>query len=186
MRAPLRNVVHVVEAPSGRKAEALQIQNFHFQLRRNTIWWAKENQRTVRSIFSQDGLMRIVAALNFLRQFYPLEQCMQIGVEHKNGFIVATIAGKIDATTSPEFEDRMMNLIDDGAKYIILDLGEVPYLSSAGLRILILLAKHLYGTGQLALCNVRETVDEIISMAGFKNYMLFFSTREDAEANIFN
>ncbi len=111
---------------------------------------------------------------------------MQIGVEHKNGFIVATIAGKIDATTSPEFEDRMMNLIDDGAKYIILDLGEVPYLSSAGLRILILLAKHLYGTGQLALCNVRETVDEIISMAGFKNYMLFFSTREDAEANIFN
>ena len=111
---------------------------------------------------------------------------MHIGIEHKNGFVVATIAGKIDATTSPEFEDQVMNLIDSGTKYIILDLGAVSYLSSAGLRILILLAKHLYGTGQLALCNVQETVDEIISMVGFKKYMLFFPTREEAEANIFN
>lgn len=39
---------------------------------------------------------------------------MQIGIEHKKGFVVATIAGKIDATTSPEFEDQVMNLIDSG------------------------------------------------------------------------
>ena len=111
---------------------------------------------------------------------------MEIRTEEKDGFVVVTIAGRIDALTSQSIEDHLVGLLDGGAQYIILDLAEVPYLSSAGLRVLILLAKHLYGVGQLALCNLQETVEEIISMVGFKNYMLFFPTLAEAEANIFN
>nr|WP_321465991.1 STAS domain-containing protein [uncultured Desulfobulbus sp.] len=111
---------------------------------------------------------------------------MEIRTEEKDGFVVVTIAGRIDALTSQDIEDHLMGLLDGGMQYIILDLADVPYLSSAGLRVLILLAKHLYGEGQLALCNLQETVEEIISMVGFKNYMLFFSTLAEAEANIFS
>jgi len=109
---------------------------------------------------------------------------MQVTILKKERYAIATISGKIDATTSPQLEDQLMDLIDDGFTYIILNLADVPYLSSAGLRILMLLAKHLYGNGQLGLCNVQETVDEIIDMAGFKNFMILFPSQEDAEANI--
>ena len=111
---------------------------------------------------------------------------MEISVEQKQGYVVVTIAGRIDALSSQEIEDHLVGLLDRGARYVILDLKDVPYLSSAGLRVLILLAKHLYGVGQLALCNVQETVEEIISMVGFKNYMLVFPTLQEAEASNLN
>lgn len=111
---------------------------------------------------------------------------MEIRTEQKQGYTVVTVAGRIDALTSQELEDQLVALLDGGMQYLILDLRDVPYLSSAGLRVLILLAKHLYGVGQLALCNLQETVEEIIGMVGFKNYMLFFPTLAEAEANIFN
>lgn len=111
---------------------------------------------------------------------------MEIRTEHKQGFVVVAIGGRIDALSSQEIEDHLVALLDGGARYVILDLRDVPYLSSAGLRVLILLAKHLYGVGQLALCNVQETVEEIIDMVGFRNYMLLFPTLEEAEAKIFN
>lgn len=115
----------------------------------------------------------------------PNKEEMEIRTEQKEGFVVVAIAGRIDALTSQEIEDHLVGLLDRGKHYIILDFRDVPYLSSAGLRVLILLAKHLYGVGQLALCNVQETVEEIINMVGFKNYMLLFPTLQEAEANIF-
>lgn len=115
----------------------------------------------------------------------PNKEEMEIRTEQKEDFVVVAIAGRIDALTSQEIEDHLVGLLDRGAHHIILDFRDVPYLSSAGLRVLILLAKHLYGVGQLALCNVQETVEEIINMVGFKNYMLLFPTLQEAEANIF-
>lgn len=109
---------------------------------------------------------------------------MQVQTVKIDEYAIVTISGRIDATTSPELEDELLKLIDDGTNYVILDMADVPYLSSAGLRILLLAVKQLYSNGQLGLCNLQESVLEIIEMAGFSNFMSIFDTRQEAAEKI--
>lgn len=105
---------------------------------------------------------------------------MDIQVRQQAGIYIAALSGKIDATTSEDLEDALMGLIEEGANNILLDMTGVSYLSSAGLRILLLIAKHLYGGGQLALCSLQDGVAEIIEMAGFASFMTIFPSLDEA------
>lgn len=111
---------------------------------------------------------------------------MDIQIRQQTGIYIAALSGKIDATTADDLEDALMGLIEEGANNILLDMAGVSYLSSAGLRILLLVAKHLYGSGQLALCSLQDGVDEIIEMAGFASFMTIFPTLDEACQQMLN
>ncbi len=55
---------------------------------------------------------------------------------------VLTVAGKIDARTMGEFEDGIRALMDAGHHNIVVDFAEVPFISSAGLGILMSVIEH--------------------------------------------
>jgi len=64
---------------------------------------------------------------------------MDITVTQESGRVPVTviqIAGNTDSASADEFEKRVMEVIDKGGRYLILDLSKVPYMSSAGLRVL--------------------------------------------------
>ncbi len=61
-----------------------------------------------------------------------------------------------------------MGLADGGERRIVLDLGGIEYVSSAGLRVLLLVAKKLrLGDGELGLCALGPAVRQVFELAGF-------------------
>jgi stage II sporulation protein AA (anti-sigma F factor antagonist) len=93
---------------------------------------------------------------------------MDLQTKIENNAIVVTISGRLDAVTAPEFEKRIQELIDSGNIYIAVDFEQLDYISSAGLRGLLLMAKLLSAKGGRAcLANVNGNVRSVFDMCGF-------------------
>lgn len=107
-----------------------------------------------------------------------------INTEKETGYVIVHVSGKIDATTSDELEDTLLDLLDDGETRIIMDLEGAEYISSAGLRVLVAITKQVYDTGHFCLCNVTDNVYEIIDMAGFHVFMNIYDDLSTAIENI--
>ena len=74
--------------------------------------------------------------------------------------------GRVDTTTASQFEQELKASID-GVTELILDFGKLNYISSAGLRVLLTMQKTMSKQGSMKLCNVNETVTEILEVTGF-------------------
>lgn len=86
----------------------------------------------------------------------------------EEGRFIITVTGRMDAVTAPEFENRMLDWIDAGETQLIVDLGGLEYISSAGLRSILTIAKNLKTKqGKLVLCALRDTVKEVFEISGF-------------------
>jgi len=85
----------------------------------------------------------------------------------ENKATVVTINGRLDAVTAPEFEKRIRELIDSGNIYIVVDFEQLDYISSAGLRGLLLMAKLLKEKGgDVCLANVKGNVRSVFDICG--------------------
>lgn len=94
--------------------------------------------------------------------------------ERKEGeFVVLGLAGRLETKTSHEFEKKVIELLSSGSRRFVVDLKETEYVSSAGLRVLLMLSKKLNGTGgHLALCSMSEAVRQVFDIAGFAAFFL--------------
>lgn len=94
---------------------------------------------------------------------------MQITTYQQDGATIMAVSGRLDAMTAPDFE-RDSTTIGDAK--LILDLSGLAYVSSAGLRSILALAKRLQSTGgSLVLCNVSGLVKEVLEMSGFDSFL---------------
>lgn len=85
---------------------------------------------------------------------------------------VTAIVGRLDSATSPAYETDLMKLPEDGRKALVLDLAEVDYLSSAGIRILVMLFKRAAAAGiPVALARPQPHVAEILDIAGLSDVL---------------
>jgi anti-anti-sigma factor len=93
---------------------------------------------------------------------------MNIETKKEASVTVATVTGRLDAVTAPEYEMRIKELITSGEIALIIDFGGLDYISSAGLRGLLSTAKQLKAKGgQVRFANVKGTVREIFDISGF-------------------
>jgi stage II sporulation protein AA (anti-sigma F factor antagonist) len=93
---------------------------------------------------------------------------MDLQTRIENNVIVVTISGRLDAVTAPDYEKRIRELIDSGNSYFVVDFEQLDYISSAGLRALLLMAKLLKEKGgQVCLANVKGNVRSVFDMSGF-------------------
>ena len=109
---------------------------------------------------------------------------IDIQIDTENTLSIVHVSGKIDATTSEELENALSKQIEQGKYNIILNLEQTSYISSAGLRILVVTTKKIYDTGCLCICNADKNVYEIIEMAGFHAFMMICDTIEAAKLKI--
>jgi anti-sigma B factor antagonist len=106
---------------------------------------------------------------------------MQIFTTKESDNLVLEVKGRLDAVTSPKLEEEGRVWIDRGEKAIIIDLGGVDYISSAGLRAILVLARRLNGSGgQIRFCGLRGMVQEVFSISGFTSLFPVFPTLPDA------
>ena len=92
---------------------------------------------------------------------------MDIVKAHNAGKVRFAISGRLDTTTAPRLQETLMPEIDAGNN-IELDCTELAYISSAGLRVLLLGEKTAQGKGvHMTLAHVSPDIMEIFSMTGF-------------------
>ena len=79
---------------------------------------------------------------------------------------------------------KMNSKIGDSARSVVLDFANLTYISSAGLRAILLIAKSLGAKkGELVLCNLSKRIAEVFSISGFDKILSIYATREEALAN---
>ena len=91
---------------------------------------------------------------------------MQISTEKENSKLTVTVSGRIDTVTAPELEEFALEHME-GITEMALDLADVEYVSSAGLRALLQIHKDMSKQGKLKLLNINTAVKEIFGMIGF-------------------
>lgn len=91
---------------------------------------------------------------------------MQISTEKENSKLTVTVSGRIDTVTAPELEKYALDHME-GITEMALDLADVEYVSSAGLRALLQIHKDMSKQGKLKLLNINTVVKEIFDMTGF-------------------
>ncbi len=92
---------------------------------------------------------------------------------------------RIDASNASAAEQDVQNFFEQGTQSMLIDLSDVTYLSSAGLRVLLIAAKTAKARGgQIALASVKPTVKDIITMSGFDKLMAICVDREAGLAHL--
>ena len=108
---------------------------------------------------------------------------MEIREENSAGVTVLKPVGRLDSHASREFEAGVMRVVETGRGALVVDCGELDYISSAGLRVLLLAAKNLkLAARKIILCALRENVQEVFDISGFSSLFEIYDTREAALA----
>ena len=95
-----------------------------------------------------------------------------------NNISLLRLQGKLDFSTSTEFEQKFNIMVNEGGEKFILDFSEVSYMSSAGLRFLLIASKKT--RGKVVLNGVKDTVKQVIEIAGFVSMFKFSSSQDEA------
>jgi anti-anti-sigma factor len=105
---------------------------------------------------------------------------MEIRVSTQDIATVVKISGSLDGNTVNEAQDKVMPLLN-GKVSLILDLADCGYISSAGLRLLLMAAKQLSTqNGVLVLSGVSAEIKDVMEMTGFSNFFRTFDSISDA------
>jgi len=108
---------------------------------------------------------------------------MTIQQHTEDGVAVIAPAGRIDTTTSGALEDAVRRTVDGGARDLLVDFAAVDYISSAGLRVCLVLAKRMRDLGgRLVLCGMPESVRQVFQLAGFMPLFIVEPSRREARA----
>ena len=91
---------------------------------------------------------------------------MNIEKTFENNKLTLMPQGRLDSITSQEFETAIEDNIGD-ATSLVLDLKNLDYISSAGLRVLLKAQKMMNKRGEMKVLNVNDTVMEVLEMTGF-------------------
>ena len=95
--------------------------------------------------------------------------------------LVLVPVGRIDSSNAPAFERMVKDHIDDGETKIVVDFTKLSFISSSGMRVLLIGAKNIKSNqGELVLCSMRDSIREIFSISGFDTIIPVVRDRADA------
>ena len=93
---------------------------------------------------------------------------MELKSEHNGPVLLISVDGRIDGVNAREFESSVGDIISNEDKAVVLNLAGLSYISSAGLRSILITAKNLStNNAKFALCSIPSNIMEIVKVAGF-------------------
>ncbi len=108
---------------------------------------------------------------------------MEIFDERIGDTFVVTAKGRLDGSASTPFTEKVGALLTNESPKLLIDLAGVDFVSSAGLRaVLVLLKKVKAAGGSFALCAVQEQVREVLDITGFTAMLSIHPARAEAIA----
>ena len=108
---------------------------------------------------------------------------MEVREEQQGDVTIVAANGRIDSTTAKGFGERLTGLIRSGSRQVIIDLSEVAYISSAGLRSLLVAGKLIDDNdGQLFLCGLSREIQRLFDLSGFTDLFSISASRDESIA----
>ena len=105
---------------------------------------------------------------------------MEITEERTASLVILALAGKLDAITVKTFEDKIFTKIDSGDRRFVIDLSQLDYVSSSGLRVFLLAAKRLASRdGKIAFCSLKDHVQQVFDLSGFSSILSIYGSRQE-------
>ena len=99
--------------------------------------------------------------------------------------VTLCVSGRLDTTTAKTFEDKILGQIESGDRRFIVDLAQLDYISSAGLRVFVLAAKRLNSTnGKMVLCALKDPGQRGVRLAGFSSIFSVYGSHDEAIKNL--
>lgn len=95
---------------------------------------------------------------------------MTISKSLQAGELTVALAGRLDTMTAPQLETELKCALP-GIKALVLDLGALEYISSAGLRVLLSAQKAMNKQGSMIVRNVNEAIMEVFEITGFSDIL---------------
>jgi stage II sporulation protein AA (anti-sigma F factor antagonist) len=110
---------------------------------------------------------------------------MQINEERLADILVLQPTGRLDSTTSAEFEKRLLEIVQAGEHKLLLDFSALDYIASAGLRVLLMAAKRSkQGGHQMVLCGLHASIHKVFEVSGFLHILTVVADRTTAESRL--
>ena len=95
---------------------------------------------------------------------------MNINKIANNDELIIALEGRLDTITAPQLETELQNSID-GVLKLVLDFKELEYISSAGLRVILMAQKIMNKQGEMIVRNINETIAEVFEITGFSDVL---------------
>jgi len=104
---------------------------------------------------------------------------MNITTSEEGKYFVIKVANRIDTSNYEEFSEKIQKFIDEGKKFLVMDLNELEYISSSGLRIFLKILKSLREIeGDVILCCMNDKIKSVFEVSGF---LTFFENEDSIE-----
>ena len=106
---------------------------------------------------------------------------MEIPAQRESGAVIAKASGRIDSSNSREFHSSLEATIAEDDAAVVLDFENVSYISSAGMRVILLATKSLQSSGtKFVLCSMNDSIREVFKISGFDKIIPIHDSQSDA------
>lgn len=95
---------------------------------------------------------------------------MKLKSKKEGNRLTIYLIGRVNVKTASEFEDGVMKMLDDVTD-LTLDLSELQFISSSGLRSLLKIQKKMNFKGTMTVVNVNDDIMEVFRLTGFDNFL---------------
>ena len=107
---------------------------------------------------------------------------MEFAQEQSGDVMIVKLAGRLDSSAAQPAEENLTRALAGGAPHLAIDMSALQYISSAGLRVLLVVAKKVQqAKGKMVLFGLLPNVREVFSVSGFDK---IFAIQSDADAAI--
>ena len=108
---------------------------------------------------------------------------MEVTTERRDGVLFVRVSGRIDGSTTAEFDSAVSAAIEGDDRDVLIDLEAISYFRTAGLRTFARVARKIRGSGRrLALCAMQDQTRRVVEIAGFDRVIPTFPSRAGALA----
>lgn len=106
---------------------------------------------------------------------------MEIAEQKSSDVVTLRLSGRLNSTTALAFEEKILGRIESGERHVVIDLAQLDYISSAGLRVIVLAGKRLSAeNGKMVLCSLTDRVREVFDIAGLSSILSIYGSHDDA------
>ena len=106
---------------------------------------------------------------------------MEVNKREADETTIIMLDGRLDTNTTAGAQAQIEEFLDAGSASVLLNCEQLEFISSAGLRMMLAIAKRLTASnGELKVCALNETVREVFEISGFTSLLSVFSSEAEA------
>lgn len=109
---------------------------------------------------------------------------LNIEWEFEDGIRVSSLHGRVDSRNAMLFRQSVVTELEEDDRALILDFTSLDYISSAGLRVVLELAKMYSDPRHFSVCGLSSAVQEVFEISGFTQIIQLYQTVDLAKASL--